>query len=164
MGVFAEIDSNGICVALLETSQNMASASMITVADYDPALIGKRWDGAAFGLPVPASLLEAKAARTQALRDYFEAIVSAVKADAAPYEIATWETQRTEYMAWEANNASPTPYVAGLASARGMTIPDLMAKIAAKVTAFAALQGTQHALETAINAATTQDELDAIQW
>ncbi|MBZ0103994.1 MAG: hypothetical protein K8H84_00035 [Sulfuricella denitrificans] len=164
MGVFAEIDSNGICVALLETSQNMASVSMITVADYDPALIGKRWDGAAFGLPVPASLLEAKAAKTQAIRDYFERVVQSVKAAAAPYEIATWETQRTEYMAWQADPATPTPYVSALAAARGLTVPELMAKIAPKVAGFATIQGTQHRLEKLVEAATTIAEVEAITW
>ena len=43
-----------------------------------------------------------------------------------------------------------------------MTLADLMAKIGAKVAGLASIQGMQHALEAAVNAATTQAELDAV--
>jgi tRNA(Ile2) C34 agmatinyltransferase TiaS len=106
----------------------------------------------------------AKAAKIHAIRSHFESIIAGVKSDAAPYEIDTWDTQRAEYMAWESNNATPTPYVSGLAAARGMTVAALMAKIASKVTAFAMVQGSQHALETLVEAATTIAEVEAITF
>ena len=123
-------------------------------------------EGKTYHEPIIATLTldDAKAEKIALLRSHFESVVASVKADAAPYEVATWETQRTEYMAWQANNATPTPYVSGLATARGLTVPELMAKIAAKVAAFATLQGTQHALETSINTATTIKEVEDIIW
>lgn len=110
------------------------------------------------------TLAGAKSAKISAIRAHFETIITSVKADAAPYEIDTWDTQRQELMAWEQNNTTPTPYVAGLAAARGMTVAALMAKIAAKVTAFAQLQGAQHALEAQVEAALTVEDVEAITF
>lgn len=113
---------------------------------------------------IPPTLAEAKSAKIAAIRIHFNGIVSAVKADAAPYEIDTWETQRAEYMAWQANNATPTPYVSSLAAARGIGVPELMAKIAPKVAGFAGIQGTQHKLEKLVEAAATIADVDAVIW
>jgi len=108
------------------------------------------------------SLTELKAQKISAIRAHFESLVAGLKADAAPYEVETWAVQTAEYSAWAANNTVPTPYVSALAAARSMTLADLMAKIGAKVAGLASIQGAQHALEAAVNAATTQDELDAV--
>jgi len=108
------------------------------------------------------SLTELKAQKISAIRAHFEGLVAGLKADAAPYEVETWAVQTAEYSAWVANNTTPTPYVSALAAARGMTLADLMAKIGAKVAGLATIQGMQHALEAAVNAATTQAELDAV--
>ena len=117
-------------------------------------------------LPDPSivvlSLTELKAQKISAIRAKFDGLVAGLKTDAAPYEVETWAVQTAEYSAWVANNATPTPYVSALAAARGMTLADLMAKIGAKVAGLASIQGAQHALEAAVNAATTQDELDAV--
>ena len=108
------------------------------------------------------SLTELKAQKISAIRAKFDGLVEGLKSDAAPYEVETWAVQTAEYSAWVANNTTPTPYVSALAAARGMTLADLMAKIGAKVAGLASTQGAQHALEAAVNAATTQDELDAV--
>jgi len=108
------------------------------------------------------SLTELKAQKISTIRAKFDGLVAGLKADAAPYEVETWAVQTAEYSAWVANNTTPTPYVSALAAARSMTPADLMAKIGAKVAGLASIQGAQHALEAAVNAATTQDELDAV--
>ena len=110
----------------------------------------------------PSTLPELKAQKISDTRAHFESLVAGLKADAAPYEVETWAVQTAEYSAWAANNTVPTPYVSALAAARGMTLADLMAKIDAKVAGLASIQGMQHALEAAVNAATTQAELDAV--
>jgi len=113
--------------------------------------------------PAPQlSFDQLKTAKITAIRAHFGAMVDGLKADAAPYEVETWGVQTSEYSAWVANNTTPTPYVSALAAARGMTLADLMAKIGAKVAGLASIQGAQHALEAAVNAATTQAELDAV--
>ena len=114
------------------------------------------------GIDTPVTLVDAQAKKIAAIRAHFESLVAGLKADAAPYEVETWAVQTAEYSAWAANNTVPTPYVSALAAARGMTLADLMAKIGAKVAGLASIQGAQHALEAAVNAATTQDELDAV--
>jgi len=108
------------------------------------------------------SLTELKAQKISTIRAKFDGLVEGLKSDAAPYEVETWAVQTAEYSAWVANNTTPTPYVSALAAARGMTLADLMAKIGAKVAGLASIQGAQHALEAAVNAATTQAELDAV--
>ena len=112
----------------------------------------------------PITIESVKAEKIAAIRSNFDAIVASVKAAAAPYEIATWETQRTEYMAWQANSLTPTPYVSALSAARGLTVPELMALIAPKVAGFATIQGTQHKLEKLVEAAATIAEVEAITW
>ena len=108
------------------------------------------------------SLTELKAQKISTIRAKFDGLVEGLKSDAAPYEVETWAVQTAEYSAWVANNTTPTPYVSALAAARGMTLADLIAKIGAKVAGLASIQGAQHALEAAVNAATTQAELDAV--
>jgi len=108
------------------------------------------------------SLTELKAQKISTIRAKFDGLVEGLKSDAAPYEVETWAVQTAEYSAWVANNTTPTPYISALAAARGMTLADLMAKIGAKVAGLASIQGAQHALEAAVNAATTQAELDAV--
>jgi len=114
------------------------------------------------GIDTPVTLVDAQAKKIAAIRAHFESLVAGLKADAAPYEVETWAVQTAEYSAWAANNTTPTPYVSALAAARGMTLADLIAKIGAKVAGLASIQGAQHALEAAVNAATTQAELDAV--
>jgi len=114
------------------------------------------------GIDTPVTLVDAQAKKIAAIRAHFESLVAGLKADAAPYEVETWAVQTAEYSAWAANNTTPTPYVSALAAARSMTLADLMAKIGAKVAVLASIQGAQHALEAAVNAATTQAELDAV--
>ena len=125
--------------------------------------IGDDYDG--FGFYTPILALDAlKAEKIAALRIHFEGLVASVKSACAPYEIDTWETQRAEYMAWQSNSLTPTPYVSALAEARGLAVAELMAKIAPKVAGMATIQGTQHALEKQVESATTIAQVEAITW
>lgn len=110
----------------------------------------------------PATLPTLKAQKIAAIRAHFGNMVDALKADAAPYEVETWSVQTAEYSAWVADNFTPTPYISALAAARGLTLDALMGKLGAKVAGLATIQGTQHALETAANAATTEAQLQEI--
>jgi hypothetical protein len=109
------------------------------------------------------NLAGAKGFKLKQIRDRFNAIIAGIKADAAPYELETWDIQRAEYMAFLANAEAPTPYVEGLATARGISKAELMAKIGSKITGLATVQGTQHSLEKAVEAAATLAEVNAIQ-
>ena len=128
----------------------------------DQAFIDANYPDAVLLPELAPDLSILKAQKISDTRAHFESLVAGLKADAAPYEVETWAVQTAEYSAWAANNTVPTPYVSALAAARGMTLSDLMAKIGAKVAGLASIQGMQHALEAAVNAATTQAELDAV--
>lgn len=114
-------------------------------------------------IPNAPTLPELKAQKIFTIRRHFGAIVDALKADAAPYEVDTWDRQALEYSTWSADNTAQTPYVAALAAARGLTLTELMVKIGAKVAGLATIQGTQQALEDAVKAATTEAQLQEIQ-
>lgn len=107
-------------------------------------------------------LPDIKALKIAQIRAHFEAIVAALKADAAPYEVETWPLQQAEHSAWMANNATPTPYTTTLAEKRGIPHATLMAKIGVKVAGLATIQGMQQAMEDAVKAATTEAEVDAV--
>lgn len=104
------------------------------------------------------SLEEMQQFAIKSVRDFFEGQVSIFKSDAAPYEVATWETQRIEYSEWVRDSNAPIPYCRALAAGRGISLELLMEKIYIKIMRLAAAQGQQHALETAIlNAASTEE-------
>jgi hypothetical protein len=111
-----------------------------------------------------AELSRSKVQKVRAIRAYFDGIVTGLKASVAAYEVATWDTQRTELTAYLANANNPTPYVDSLATARGETRDVLFGKIKAKVEALATLQGKQQALEKQVDAATDMGTLNAITY
>jgi hypothetical protein len=99
----------------------------------------------------------------QKIRKHFDNVILSVKADSAKYEPETWEVQRIEYTSWLNNPATATPYLDTLAIVRGITKDEMMAKVGRKIMSFATLQGTQQALEKAVNSATTLEELNVIE-
>lgn len=116
------------------------------------------------GLAAPSvsteeDLANAKRAAIQQLRDYIENIIESFKNDAAPYEFSTWETQRIEYSEWVKDKDAAIPYCRALSAGRGITLEELMAKVSGKITQLASLQGKQHALETLIESATSEEEI-----
>ncbi len=103
-----------------------------------------------------------KQEKLQQVRQHFNQLMNGIVAQSAAYEVATWDTQRVEYTAWLSNNEAPTPYVSALAESRSLTLQDLMARIGLKIEAAARLQGTQHATESLVEAASSEEEIDAI--
>jgi hypothetical protein len=118
------------------------------------------------GVPMqdPAALLAiTKLRKLKEVRQKYDGIMQGIKASVASYEVLTWDTQRNELTAFLANPANPTPYVDSLAAARGETRDVLFTKIKAKVDGMAYLQGQQHALEKQVEAATTLEQLQALE-
>lgn len=107
------------------------------------------------------TLDEEKALAISMLRDACETLVNNFKCDAAPYEVATWETQRIEYSEWARDINAPIPYCRALAAGRNIPLETLMDKIHIKITRLANLQGQQHAAETAILEAPSFEILEA---
>lgn len=98
----------------------------------------------------------------------YEVALSAVKDGYPPSEILSWDKQEKEARAYLADNAAPTPFIDALSTERGVTKPELVSRIMAKVNAAEVYIGTQtgkrQRLEDQINAATTEAELALIVW
>lgn len=114
------------------------------------------------------TLGEAKAARLSQINFDFERAASALTAGYPEAERLTWPIQQAEALAWAADNAAATPYLDGLAAARGISAEEMRQLTLAQVQAFQAasqqLVGTRQRLRDQINQAKTVSEVDAIAW
>lgn len=45
---YAQINADGVCIALSDLSAEVIAANLIPLAAYDSDIIGKRWTGAAW--------------------------------------------------------------------------------------------------------------------
>lgn len=79
------------------------------------------------------------------------------------YELDSFADQREEWKKYTADATALTPIVDAMATARGISKEELMAKIGANVIGIATIQGQQNALEDAIKNCTTLEELEAIE-
>ncbi|WP_368655379.1 hypothetical protein ABRY94_11655 [Castellaniella ginsengisoli] len=147
-----------------------------------PYTLGADADGQTYdGLgPVPAwlydaeppapepTLAEAQAAQLVLINASFEAAAQALTAGYPEAERLTWPIQQAEALAWAADNTAPTPYLDGLADARGITPAEMRALTLAQVQAFQAasqqLVGTRQRLRDEINAAATVADVRAVVW
>lgn len=96
----------------------------------------------------------------------YESVIAQMTADYPPAEIQTWERQRAEAIAWEADQGASTPWIDLAASARGLDRGEYLARTLAKVNAFARvsawLTGRRQGIDDAIRAASTLAALSAI--
>ena len=72
-------------------------------------------------------------------------------------EQATWEQQKSEAAAWTADNSASTPMLSTMATARGLTVSALVAKINTKLTSYNNALATQLAEQKDL-----EDEVDAL--
>ena len=72
-------------------------------------------------------------------------------------EKATWEQQKSEAAAWTADNSASTPMLTTMATARGISVSDLVSKINTKLTAYNSALATQLAAQKDL-----EDEVDAL--
>lgn len=103
---------------------------------------------------------------TQRNNTAFESAMQGLTADYPPSEINSWERQRAEALAWNADPQAPTPWIDVAAQTRGVERDVYLARTLAKVNLFASasafLVGRRQAIDDAIRAATTSAELEAI--
>lgn len=87
----------------------------------------------------------------------YEAAIASLTTGYPPSEIATWERQRAEAMAWHLDDTSPTPWIDIAAQARGIPRAEYLARTYAKAAQFAQasayLTGLRQRYETEIKAA-----------
>lgn len=116
----------------------------------------------------PRSLEDIRAEQLAAINAEARRRASALTAGYPDFERQTWPTQEREALAWQADPSAPTPYLDGIATARGIAPEDMRAKTLEAVLAFRAasqyLVGTRQALRDAIHAATTPAAVLAVVW
>lgn len=119
--------------------------------------------------PQPIPTLDAlRSARLGVINAAFEQAAQALTAGYPAPEQLTWPTQQAEALAWAANNSAPTPYLDGIASARGITVESMRQKTLESVQQFMGasqyLVGVRQRLRDAIDAATDEAALSQIKW
>lgn len=114
------------------------------------------------------SLEEVQAQQIAIINDAFEAAAQALTAGYPATERLTWPVQQAEALAWAANPSAPTPYLDGLAAARGITPEEMRQMTLDQVNLFLAasqqLVGTRQRLRDQINAAETIEDARAVVW
>ncbi|MDO8413018.1 MAG: hypothetical protein Q7S51_04415 [Gallionellaceae bacterium] len=106
----------------------------------------------------------------QVRQDINSAYTTAINIIAADYpetERNSWAKQESEARAYVANSLAPTPLLTAIATARGITVADLAARVIVKADAYAAYAGEQigkrQARMDAIAAAVAVNDLAALQ-
>lgn len=117
--------------------------------------------------PDPEPTMEQRRQRlTVANNAGYEAAIGELTADYPPSEIATWERQRAEALAWEADTQAATPWIDTAAFARQLDREVYLARTVAKVHAFAQasayLTGRRQFIDDTIRAAETVEQLASI--
>lgn len=83
------------------------------------------------------------------------------------FEFASWSIQASEAKAWQLDNNAPTPVLDGIATARGIPADTLKAAALRKTLAYeqlaAHVAGQRQALQSKIDAAKKQSDLDKIE-
>jgi hypothetical protein len=120
--------------------------------------------------PQPAELTldDYKAAQQEKLNTDFSAAATALTAGYPEAERLTWPIQQSEIMAWGADNTAPTPYLDGIAAARGIDPAEMRAITLTQVQLFQAasqqLVGKRQKLRDMIQAASTIEDVFLVTW
>ncbi|MDY0250691.1 MAG: hypothetical protein RBR45_11660 [Pseudomonas sp.] len=96
----------------------------------------------------------------------YENALSMMTSDYPPSEIQTWERQRAEVLAWNADPLAVTPWIDVAASARGLDRNEYLSRTLVKVQAFAAasawLTGRRQGIDDSIRAAMTLEQVSSV--
>jgi uncharacterized membrane protein len=108
-----------------------------------------------------------RAAKQTEIRDKADAVLQAAGEEYGAMERTGWDQQFTEAQTLQADNAADVPMLSAMASFRGMDVTELAARITANreawVTLYGNVIGQRLAYQDALDAATTYDEIMAIE-
>jgi len=115
-----------------------------------------------------ATFAQLQARKLDEINAAFSAAVDQLTAGYPEGERLTWAVQQSEALAWAANAQAPTPYLEGLAAARGISAEEMRQKTLAQTQLFMAasqdLVGRRQRLRDLVDAATSESDLAAISW
>lgn len=113
-----------------------------------------------------ADVDRAKVAKLSEINTNYNTATSALVATYPQTELLTFDKQEKEARAWDADNSVATPFLDGLALARGIDKAELVRRVIAKSDAFqtavATLTGLRQRYEDQLSMATTAEEVEAI--
>jgi hypothetical protein len=115
-----------------------------------------------------AQLDQAKIERLEIINAECDKSLTPVTASYPESEVKSWPQQVKEAEALATNPQAVTPLLDGIATYRGITTPELAAKVILKANAYAmasgAFFGKRQLLEKALNEAVTLEEVSAVVW
>lgn len=119
------------------------------------------------GRVVEPTLADAKAAKSAEILTGSDAAMDAITSTYSENEKLSWPKQEAEAKALLADPNAPAPLLRGIADTRGIALTVLRDNVLANVEASEALTalilGTQQKYEDAVKAATTVEEVQAIE-
>ncbi len=137
------------------------------VVEYSEAIPkAKRllWDNG----KVIADIQAEKEAKLIEINNAFDKEMYIISSKYPDAEKLSWDKQEKEARAYLIDSTSPTPMLDAIATARDIDKTTLARKIVEKADAYSVAVGQaigkRQALEDAINAATTLEELEAVKW
>ena len=156
-----EYRENGLFVAVILPGQpdeipacSLADAEYLGELDYPAAESHK--------------LEAAKAAKLVELNAGCERALSSLTASYPPGELQSWPQQVKEADDLTANPEAVTPLLSAIATARGLTVVELVERVRLKADAYAQLSGSaigrRQALEDLLALAQTLEDVGAIVW
>jgi hypothetical protein len=162
----------GVFPVITSTAPEYDAALQYFVA-ADPVFIGEQWvqqwEVVGYSDDIVAdNKIRALAEIINLNNAAYEAAIAALTRAYPPSEIATWERQRAESLAWSINADAPTPWIDIASTARGIPRDEYLARTLSKATQFAQasayLTGLRQRYEHDIKAATNGGELAAITF
>lgn len=168
MGRYAALDGT-IVTNIIDAEANFAASIGAVPAEHagTTAQIGGGWDGNVFSPPPGPSLADAKAAKSTEILTGSDAAMNAITSTYSANEKLSWPKQEAEAKALLADPNAPAPLLRGIADTRGIALTVLRDNVLANVEASEALTalilGTQQKYEDMVKAATTVEEVQAIE-
>ena len=116
----------------------------------------------------PRTLDDLRSTQIEAINTAFEQAAEQLTAGYPATERLTWPHQQGEALAWEQDPSTATPFLDGIAIARGIGFIQMREKSLGAVKEFMAasqqLVGQRQRLKDRIRAATTQADIEAVIW
>jgi len=165
------------CCHWLFTSEELLewSDEHICVVDVtgQSVRIGDRYDGMHFVPQEPVALDVLRTTRIAAINTVCNARLASLTEAYPEREINSWPQQEREARSLEQDVSAAVPLLSAIASARGLDVAELAARVREKSDAFAiasgAIIGRRQALEDALaaidlDAPDAESRIDAVQW
>lgn len=135
-------------------------------AEIDAYAAGRPEQVADEPAPPAPTLEEAKAAKLAEINAQCDALLKSLVATYPETEQQTFYKQDAESAAYLADASAKTPFLAGLAAARGISLEEMVHRVRAKTDAFVALSasvcGQRQAMEDALDACETVEAVQAL--